>query len=143
MIFFRCHKVLVAAQMLMLVLQILIRQFFMSTLVWVSTIARPVKVGRSASIGECCVINPAFIGLRKHLVTCQLVFLCDFYWSASIGKPRMTPVSLANSTESHAVSLVTINRQTSYEYGILCQDYEIIRVLPRCRFPNTYRYGRA
>ena len=50
---FRCHKVLVAIQMQMLILQTRVRRFFMSTLVWVSTVALPVSVGRSANIGEC------------------------------------------------------------------------------------------
>ena len=101
----------------------------MSTLVWVSTIARPVSIGRSANITECCIINPIFIGLRKHLVIAQLVFLCDFYWSPSIGKRRMTPVFFVKATKSYEVSLVTINRQTSYESGILRQDYGFLRGL--------------
>ena len=53
-------------------------------------------------------------------------FLC-FHWSPSIGKPRLTPVSFVKTTESYEVSLVTINRQTSYESGTLHQNYEIIR----------------
>ena len=53
-----------------------------------------------------------------------------FHWSPSIGKPRMTPVSFVKTPESYEVSLVTINRQTSYDSGILRQDYGIIRRLP-------------
>ena len=116
--------------MQMLILQIRIRLVFLSTLVWVSTIARPVSVGRSANIGECCIINPTFIGLRKNLVIGQFVFLCDFYWSPSIGKTRMIPVSFVKTTESYEVLLVFINRQTSYESGILHQDYGHIQGLP-------------
>ena len=115
----------------MLILQIRIRLFFMSTLVWASTIARPVIVCRSAIIGECCIINPTLFGLRKHLVIGQLVFLCDFYWSPSIGKPRMTPVFFAKTTESYEGFIgYTTNRQISYESGILRQDYGLIRGLP-------------
>ena len=78
-------------------------------------------------------INPTFIGLRKHVLIGQLVFLCDFYWSPSIGKPRMTPVSFVKTPESYEVSLVTINRPASYEPGILRQDYGLIRCLPMNR----------
>ena len=42
----------------------------------------------------------------------------------------MTPVSFVKTTESYEVSLVIINRQTSYDSGILRQDYGIIRSLP-------------
>ena len=103
--------------MQMLILQVRIRLVFLSTLVW------PVSVGRLANIGECCIINPTFIGLRKHLVIGQFAFLCVFYWLPSVGKTRMIPVFFVKTTESYEVSLVTINRQTSYESGILRQDY--------------------
>ena len=42
----------------------------------------------------------------------------------------MTTVFFVRTTESYAVSLVSITRQTSYDYSILRQDYGIIRVLP-------------
>ena len=67
---------------------------------------------------------------RKHLVIGLLGFLCDFYWSPSIGKPRMTPVFFVKTTQSYEVKLVTINRQTSYDSGIRRQDYGLIRGLP-------------
>ena len=41
----------------------------------------------------------------------------------------MTPVSFAKTTETFEVSLVTINRQTSFDFGILRQDYRIIQGL--------------
>ena len=65
----------------------------------------------------------------KHQVIGQFS-LFIFYWSPSIDKPRMTPVSFIKTTESYKVSLVTINRQTSYYSGILYQNYGIIRGLP-------------
>ena len=39
----------------------------------------------------------------------------------------MTPISFAKNTESYEVSFVTIDRQISYDSGILHQDYGIIR----------------
>ena len=42
----------------------------------------------------------------------------------------MTPVSFVKTTESYEVSLGTINRQTSFDSGILRQDYGLIRGLP-------------
>ena len=96
--FFRCHIALANAN-----IADSIQTILYETLVWVSTMAWPVSVGRLASIGECCIINPTFIGLRKHLVIGQLVFLCNFLWSPSIGKPRMDPVSLVKTTESYEV----------------------------------------
>ena len=42
----------------------------------------------------------------------------------------MIPVSLVKTSESYAISLVTINWQTLYDSGILCQDCGIIRSLP-------------
>ena len=42
----------------------------------------------------------------------------------------MNPVFFVRTTESYEVSLVTISRQTSYNSGILCQDYEIVRGMP-------------
>ena len=45
--------------------------------------------------------------------------------SQSIGSPLMTPGSFVKSTESYKVSLVNIKRQTSYDSGILRQDYGI------------------
>ena len=51
-------------------------------------------------------------------------FCSAFHCSPSIGKPRMTPVSFVKTTETYEVSLVTINRQTSHDYGILL-DYGI------------------
>ena len=42
----------------------------------------------------------------------------------------MTPVSFVKTKDSYEVSLVTINRQTSYDSDILCQGYEIIRGFP-------------
>ena len=42
----------------------------------------------------------------------------------------MTPVSIDMITESYAISLVTISRQTSYDSSILCQECGIIRDLP-------------
>ena len=50
--------------------------------------------------GECCIINPTLIGLRKHLVIGELVFLCDFYWSLSVSEARMTLVSFVKTMES-------------------------------------------
>ena len=41
----------------------------------------------------------------------------------------MTPVSFVKTTESYEVSLVTINQQTSYESGILRQDYGTINAI--------------
>ena len=41
----------------------------------------------------------------------------------------MTPVSFVKTTGSYKASLVTINRQTSYDSGINCQDNGIIRGL--------------
>ena len=59
----------------------------------------------------------------------------------------MTSLSFVESTESYAVSLVTINRQTSYDSGILRQDYGIIRGLPMihlgCTSIGKDRNGRA
>ena len=45
----------------------------------------------------------------------------------------MTPVFFVNTTESYEVSLVTNNRQTSYDSGILRRDYGIIHGLPMYR----------
>ena len=65
------------------------------------------------------------------LVSSILVqFFSAFRWLPSIGKLRMSPVSFVETTESVEVSLVTINRQTSYDPGILRQDNGIIRSLP-------------
>ena len=58
------------------------------------------------------------------------LFFSAFHWSLSIGKPRTIPVSFVKTTEPLEVSLVTINRQTSLDSGILRQDYRIIRGLP-------------
>ena len=55
--------------------------------------------------------------LRNHML---------FHWSPSTSKPHLTPVSFVKATESYAVSLVTINWQTSLESGILRQGYGII-----------------
>ena len=69
----------------------------------------------------------------------------------------MTPVSFVKTTESYEVSLVNeSSRQTSYDSGILCQDYGIIRSLPMSQtrfadlitildttFTGTDRNGRA
>ena len=57
----------------------------------------------------------------------QFTFFSGFHWSSPIGKCRLTPVSLVDTTESYKVSLATLNRQTSYDPGILRQDYKIIR----------------
>ena len=65
--------------------------------------------------------HPTFIGFEETS-SYRSVFL-----SPSIGKPRITLVSFGKTTES-SVSLVTIHRQTSYDSGILHQDYGIIRV---------------
>ena len=88
--------------MQMLILQIRIRLVFLNTLVWVSFIARPVSVGRSANIRECCIIYPIFIGLRK----------LKSYWSVCF---------------SLWFLLVTANRQNSHDSGILRQDCGSIR----------------
>ena len=63
-----------------------------------------------------------------------------------MGKPRLTPISFVKTTESYEVSLVTINRQISYDSGILRQDYGIIQGLPmnNMRFADCgtiYRNG--
>ena len=42
----------------------------------------------------------------------------------------MIPVPFVRTTESQEVWLITINRQTSYVFGILCRDYGIIWGLP-------------
>ena len=42
----------------------------------------------------------------------------------------MTPVSFVKTTKSYDVSLVSINRQTSFDFSVLRQDYGIIRSLP-------------
>ena len=96
MIFFRCHIVLANANIADSNQTILYQHSGMG-----QHYCMGVSVGRSANIGECCIINPTFIGLRKHLVIGQLVFLCNFLWSPSMGRPRMTPVSFVKTTESY------------------------------------------
>ena len=63
-----------------------------------------------------------------------------FHLAPLIGKPWMTPLSFIESTESHEISLVSVNRQTSYNSGILRQDYGIIRGLPmnHTRFADKF-----
>ena len=46
-------------------------------------------------------------------------FSCSVSMVTITGKPYMTPVSFVKTTESFETSLVTINRQTSYDSGIL------------------------
>ena len=59
--------------------------------------------------------------LRKHLVighfNLSSIFLSAFHWLPSIGKLYMIQVSDVRTTESCKISLVTINRQTSYDSG--------------------------
>ena len=52
----------------------------------------------------------------------------------------MTPVSFVKTTEAYDFFfffLVTINWQTSYDSGILPQDYGIILGLPVCRLGHN------
>ena len=51
------------------------------------------------NFGECSIIDPNFIGFEEHLVIGHFSF--------------------------SLLSFVTINRQTSYDYGILRQNYGI------------------
>ena len=85
-----------------------------------SNIGRPVNVGS--------MFNPTFIGKISCLVSLvfSLVFSA-FRRSESIDRHRMPPVSSVMTTESYEVSLFTINRQTSYDSGILHQHYGIMR----------------
>ena len=53
----------------------------------------------------------------------------------------MTPVSFVKTTESNEISLVTINQQTSYDSGILRQDYEFVRGLSMNH--TRYPYGQS
>ena len=47
--------------------------------------------------------------------------------SPPVGKPRITPVSLVKTMESHEVTFVTTSRQTSYYSSVPRQDYGITR----------------
>ena len=69
-------------------------------------------------------MNPFLIGYKESYRHCSF----QFHWSLSIAKPRMTPVFFVNTTESYEISLVTFNRQSSYDIGILRQNDRIIRV---------------
>ena len=68
-------------------------------------------------------LSPA---LRKHLAIGQFslfsLFLC-FSFVTINRQPHMTPVSFIKTKESYEVSFVTIIRQTSFDSGILRQDY--------------------
>ena len=75
-----------------------------------------------------------FIGFAEtsfnHFNCFFFFFFFALHRSPSIGKPRMTPVSFVKTTELYEVSLVTINRQTSYDSGSFRQEFGIIRGLP-------------
>ena len=66
--------------------------------------------------------------LKKNLVIGQVSF--PSFWPQSIDIPCMTSVSFVKTTELYEISLVTTNLQTSYDCGILRQDYGIKRGLP-------------
>ena len=75
---------------------------------------------------ECFIFNPAY--LAQSLVSSILVqFFSFFYWLPLVGNDSGI-FRQDYYTESYAVSLVTINRQTVY--GIIRQDLGIIRGLP-------------
>ena len=101
-------------------------------------IARPDNVGRQAKILVSTLYSIQlilFFFLRKHLFIdqCSLfIFFLLFIGPLHIGKHRMNPVSFVYTTESHEISLVTINRQTSYDSVIrnhtrFADEYEACR----------------
>ena len=59
-----------------------------------SKFARPVNVGRKANFGECSILNPTFIGFEETSSYWPVQSFSVFHWQPSIGKPRMTSVSL-------------------------------------------------
>ena len=72
------------------------------------------------------------------------LFFSAFYWIVSISKHPTSPLASVKSTKSYEASLVTINRQTSYDSGILRQHYKIVHVKPaiakRPQTKHPYRY---
>ena len=95
-------------------------------------------------LDDCSLFNPTFVGFEETSYYWSAQFFSAFHWLPSVGKPRMLPVSLVlgNATESYEISLVTINRQISYNSGILRQNYGIIRDLPTKSF-GKYIYKNA
>ena len=93
------------------------------------------RIGKN--FGKCSIFSPTFIGFGIHLVIGQFrkfsCFSSAFHWSQSIGKPRITPVSLLNYGIIQVTSVI-INRKTSYDSSILRQtrfstkSYEIFRL---------------
>ena len=76
------------------------------------------------NFGECVIINLTFIGFEETSSYWSVLFSSVFFhMSPSIGKPRMTPVAFVKTTNSYEVSLVTVNRQTSYTM----ESYKICR----------------
>ena len=79
---------------------------------------------------ECSIFSPPFIGFEETTCYWSVQFFSAFHWWPSLGKPPMTPAPFVKTTELYNVPLVNINRQTSYDFDILRQDYRIIRGLP-------------
>ena len=74
------------------------------------------------NFGECSSNRSTFFGFVE----------ISSYWSvqfsATAGKPRMTPVSFVKTTESYEVSLAAISRQTSHDTSFLStESYEVCR----------------
>ena len=57
-------------------------------------------------------------------------FFSAFNWSPSLGNSCVSGIFYVSKLQYHEVSLVTINQQTSYDFGILRQDDRIVKCLP-------------
>ena len=77
---------------------------------------RPILVSDST-------INPNFIGFEEASSYWSPQFFFAFHWSPLIDKPGMTLISFVKTTKSYKVSLVTINRQSSYDPSLRLWDH--------------------
>ena len=79
---------------------------------------------KGQNFGECSTFNQTFIGFEetsRYWSVQFVLFISAFHWSPSISKLHMTLVSFVKTMELYEVSLVTINWQTLYDCGILCE----------------------
>ena len=70
------------------------------------------------------------MGLKKHLVIGHFTFSLLFIGHHHSANLVFLNFFYVSKLRYHEVSLVTINQQTSYDFGILRQDDRIIKCLP-------------